>query len=126
MSLKTIAQNLSNHLGKDTVIRLIVSTAIFLDGSFSLVLENNSTENASNYAYLLSKIFTIETMAHMARSSRIIAKKFGTARLCLRFVEDIPAFFALKQFIQSNFMSSKVKTKKPKSKKLEYYKKWAQ
>lgn len=119
MSLKTVAHNLRTHLGKDSVIRLIVSIAIFFNGLFSLALDNTFTENTSNYAYLLSMLFSFETMTHVVKSSRIIAKKFGTARLCIRFVEDIPAFYTLKEFVKQNFMSGrKTKAKRPTNKKV--------
>jgi hypothetical protein len=92
--LQTICENFSTLLGKDAILRLIVACSILLEGSFSLAADS-ALQNVPHHVQLLRVYFSLETMAYVTRASHVIAKSFGTSRLCLRFTEDIPAIYAL-------------------------------
>ncbi len=97
-NVEKICQNFSTLDGKDAILRLIVSSAILLEGLFSLA-DDVLLSEVPYHIQVFRFIFSPETVLYVRRASKVIAKSFSTSRLCLRFTEDIPAMYKLYKYL---------------------------
>lgn len=121
MTAETIAKNLETHLGKDAVMRMVLNVGIILSGIFAMASDVDlKAQNLPYVAFWARGYFDLETMIYIANVSEVIARHFITARLIVRFTDDIPTFYIFWKYVRDHFLRYTKKQSPKKAKKVCY------